>query len=202
MTLKAQTVEPFYSAQMDFLLRNRVRLSVIVFSVILLTDFLEGIRPRAIASLNDKWGVLGLFIVLSGLFLRSWSAGIISKGTNLATKGPYALTRHPLYAGTLLMVIGFCVIIPDGRNIWAVAVLALAVYLPKIRREEAKNLKRFGEEWERYVKGTSMFFPRRFPADIGAGWSFKQWLSNREYNAVIVGLIVMVLLGLWRKLLF
>lgn len=53
----------------------------------------------------------GCCIVAAGLLIRSWANGYAIKMDKLTTSGPYAFVRHPLYAGTLLMLIGFTVIL-------------------------------------------------------------------------------------------
>jgi len=50
------------------------------------------------------WGVP---ISAQGLLLRAWAAGAFGENRNLATGGPYALTRNPLYLGTLLVASGW-----------------------------------------------------------------------------------------------
>ena len=178
------------------LLRNRIRLSFIVFAFLLFEDFIEGIRPHNIDSFQDLWGFTGLLLVVGGVSLRSWAAGIIKKSDSLATTGPYCLTRHPLYIGSLLMAIGFCNIIGDGENIWAVFGIALIVYFPTIRKEELYLAQKFGEEWNRYTQHTSIFFPKRLPLNLHSNWSLRQWLHNKEYNAFASSLVVLVILEL------
>ena len=49
----------------------------------------------------------GVMLSLIGLGIRIWAAGFINKLNNLATNGPYAHTRNPLYLGTLTIGLGF-----------------------------------------------------------------------------------------------
>jgi protein-S-isoprenylcysteine O-methyltransferase Ste14 len=48
----------------------------------------------------------GLPISVAGLILRAWAAGHLAKNQKLATSGPYAYTRNPLYLGTLIVAAG------------------------------------------------------------------------------------------------
>jgi len=192
----------FYSIG-DFILRSRVMISAVAFSLLLIWDiFFEKVRPRALFSLEDVWGPFGTVFVLGGLFFRSWAAGVISKGETLATTGPYALTRHPLYAGTFLIITGFCILIPDGKNIWVVSALAIFIYLPKMRREEFLNSIKFGEQWKRYVERTSVLFPKTFAINIRSGWSISRWLENREYRGVLFSLLMLVFVVFWREFFY
>src|SRR5690348_3670278 len=75
----------------------------------------------------------GAGIVLAGILVRAMASGHIRKNAELATTGPYAYTRNPLYLGSILIALGFIVV---ARNLWvglaAVAMFAF-VYLPVIK---------------------------------------------------------------------
>ena len=43
-------------------------------------------------------------IVVIGVVIRMWASGFIMKNKELATNGPYALVRHPLYVGKSVRV--------------------------------------------------------------------------------------------------
>ena len=53
--------------------------------------------------------LVGLPVALIGALFRALAAGIIKKDSTLATTGVYALTRNPLYLGTLLVALGLVV---------------------------------------------------------------------------------------------
>ena len=81
--------------------------------------------------------LVGLPVALLGQLLRIWAAGHLEKSREVTQSGPYRLTRHPLYAGSILMGLGFAV----ASASWVVAVV-VAVYLATtiaiaIRTEEA-----------------------------------------------------------------
>src|SRR5580700_743315 len=67
----------------------------------------------------------GLPVSLLGLALRAWAAGCLAKNQNLATGGPYAHTRNPLYIGTLLVAAGLAI---ASRSI-GLGVLFAALFL-------------------------------------------------------------------------
>lgn len=183
----------------DFFVRNRIRLTTILVLLLIVEDILEGVRPRDLVSFQDLWGTSGLILVLLGISLRSWAAGAIHKGKKLATHGPYTITRHPLYIGSFLMMTGFSIIIGDNENIWFILIIFLLFYLPAIRNEELELRRKFREEWLSYAKRTSLFFPKKIPANILSNWSLTQWVKNREYRACAVSLIVLIMLGLIRE---
>ena len=51
--------------------------------------------------------VAGLCLILVGLGIRGWAAGHLQRNQELATSGPYAYLRDPLYLGRLFIICGF-----------------------------------------------------------------------------------------------
>ena len=94
------------------------------------------------AQRRDRWRC-GVPVALAGLALRAWAAGHLAKNERLATSGPYAYTRNPLYLGTLLVAAGLVVGSRSaGPRLLFAAVFAL-VYLPVIELEEQHLRKLF-----------------------------------------------------------
>jgi protein-S-isoprenylcysteine O-methyltransferase Ste14 len=137
---------------------------------------------------------LGAIVVVPGLVIRALASGHVRKNESLATSGPYAYTRNPLYLGSLLMGVGFAV----AARSWAVGVALLVmffvIYLPVIRDEEA-FLRRTFPEFEEYTRRVPRMFPRLTPRsdnrdEVGAGFSLDLYLKHREYNALL-GVVAM-----------
>lgn len=132
---------------------------------------------------------IGGGIALLGLALRAWSAGHIRKNAELATSGPYAYTRNPLYLGSFLLGVGFTV--ASGQPLLAIpfAALFLGIYFPVMRVEAADLAGLFGEDYRNYAKGVPLFLPRptRYRDEKTGGNSFdaKLYLRYREYRAAL-----------------
>jgi protein-S-isoprenylcysteine O-methyltransferase Ste14 len=125
----------------------------------------------------------GLPVALSGAILRGMAAGVIRKDSQLATAGPYAWTRNPLYFGSFLLTAGFAIM---SANWIAAAVLilpSLVVYPNVIRNEEGHLERLFPEDFRRYRATVPRFIPKftRFERSF----SFNQYLANREYNTAL-----------------
>jgi protein-S-isoprenylcysteine O-methyltransferase Ste14 len=181
--------------------RQRIRLSLVLFSLLILDDVLEGRLPRHTNPHVDHWAQIGLVLVGLGVTLRTWAAGVIAKGKELARNGPYCLTRHPLYVGSLLMILGFSTLISDGRNVWIALAVTALLYGVRIRREERTLSMKFGLAWRQYVARTAFLLPRRLPLAIRCKWSVTQWVRNREYRTLLATAAGLVALSLWRRLL-
>src|SRR5208283_3220872 len=60
---------------------------------------------------DDQSMRIGIWFILTGLFLRMWANGYAIKLEKLTVCGPYSFVRHPLYLGTLLLAFGFIVML-------------------------------------------------------------------------------------------
>jgi protein-S-isoprenylcysteine O-methyltransferase Ste14 len=144
--------------------------------------------------------VIGAALVVPGLLIRALASGQLQKNEQLATGGPYAYTRNPLYLGSLILAIGFAL---ASRSWWIVAGIVLlffAIYLPVIRAEEEFLRGRF-PQFDDYARQVPRLFPRVRPSvkDSGA-FSRDLYWKHREYNATL-GTAAM-LTGLVAKMLF
>lgn len=181
----------------SWLVQRRVRLTSLVFIVLVCHSLLSGARPHDLTNLNDLKSLAGLGFVVAGLALRSWSAGILRKHSELTTSGPYALVRNPLYMGSCMMMIGFCTLI-DQRLIWIALVPILVLFVYTVRKEELDLAARFGKSWDDYVRTTPRFIPRRMNESLAAHWDLRQWRGNREYQAVSAALVGLIALKAWQ----
>jgi protein-S-isoprenylcysteine O-methyltransferase Ste14 len=130
----------------------------------------------------------GAILIAPGLLIRALASGHVRKNEALATAGPYAYTRNPLYLGSLLIGMGFAV---AARSWWvgvALVVMFFAIYLPVIRDEEAFLRQEF-PEFAEYAQRVPRMFPRIAPQSgtpaTTAGFSFDLYLKHREYNALL-----------------
>jgi protein-S-isoprenylcysteine O-methyltransferase Ste14 len=146
---------------------------------------------------------LGAILIVPGLLIRALASGHVRKNEALATSGPYAYTRNPLYLGSLLMGVGFAV---AARSWWvgvALVVMFFAIYLPVIRDEEAFLRQKF-PEFEEYSRRVPRMLPRiarHSSTGEAGGFSFELYLKHREYNALIGALVMFAALILQMKLL-
>ena len=131
---------------------------------------------------------LGAIPILPGLLIRALASGHVRKNEALATSGPYAYTRNPLYLGSLLIGIGFAV---AARSWWvgvALIVMFFAIYLPVIRDEEAFLRQKFSE-FEEYARRVPRMFPKLLPNSSGGqnsgNFSLDLYLKHRENNALL-----------------
>lgn len=149
--------------------------------------------------------VVGGSIAAAGVLVRAWASGHISKNKRLATTGPYAHTRNPLYFGSFLIGAGFAIAAHWGLLLVVIAFWAL-VYAPTMERERLNIRERFPESFDRYSANVPAFVPRVRPwkADDAddSGFSLELYMKHGEWKAgvtyvlVIGWLTLRVILGL------
>ena len=127
---------------------------------------------------------IGLPVSLLGLALRAWAAGCLAKNQQLATAGPYAYTRNPLYLGTLLVAAGLAVAARSpGLGVLFAAVFVF-VYLPVIQNE-SEYLHVLFRDYAAYAAAVPLLLPRltqHRPKNPNP-FRFALYLKNQEYNA-------------------
>jgi protein-S-isoprenylcysteine O-methyltransferase Ste14 len=163
--------------------RSRVPLGFVLAGV-----YLWLANPLAISIL------FGAVFIVPGLLVRALASGHVEKNQRLATTGPYAYTRNPLYLGSFIVASGFAV---AGRSLWIAVILVVmfvTIYLPVIRAEEAFLAQQFPEfiEYARRV-------PRLAPNPTPPGkqhWNFSWDLykKHREYNATLGAVAILAAL--------
>ena len=81
-----------------------------------------------------------------------------SKANELVTRGVYAVSRHPMYAGVLLGALGIDLVTASPTR-FAITLVLNAVLHAKMEAEEKALLERYGDEYERYMAQTPRLFP-------------------------------------------
>ena len=139
----------------------------------------------------------GAIAIVPGLLIRALASGHVRKNEALATTGPYAHTRNPLYLGSLLVGVGFAI---AARSWWiglALVVMFFAIYVPVIRGEE-KFLREKFADFEDYASNVPRILPRFTPysqvSDGSGGFSFVLYRKHREYKALLGTLLMIVAL--------
>ena len=160
-----------------------------------------------------RWG--GVIIAL-GELLRLWANGyvghvkvgrdiradrtVVPKG-QLITAGPYAFVRHPLYLGTMLIGIGFCLAV---GNIWLAAaslLFFLTVYRSKMSEEE-QRIREAYPSYAHYEHHVPRWWPtfRRYAQRHGH-WQWRGILASKEWKTVIWITVLFIVLYFHEEIL-
>jgi protein-S-isoprenylcysteine O-methyltransferase Ste14 len=114
------------------------------------------------------WPALGLLLVAPGLAFacwarlalgRNWSAMVqLKRGHELIVTGPYRWTRHPIYTGMLLALLGTALTVGEQRG-WMGFGLVFAGLWFKLRHEEAWMRECFGVAYVEYMQRVKALIP-------------------------------------------
>jgi protein-S-isoprenylcysteine O-methyltransferase Ste14 len=152
-------------------------------------------RPR-------PWSLAaGLVLGLAGEALRIWASGHIEKTRVLATGGPYAHTRNPLYLGSTLMAMGIALAAATPWAALAVAVYFFVFYPAAIRGEAAFLGERFGTAYAGWAQAVPAFWPRLTPGGPRTSrFSWQRVRDNREWRTLMAVPLALVLVWLRGRL--
>jgi protein-S-isoprenylcysteine O-methyltransferase Ste14 len=114
----------------------------------------------ALGSANELAVVVGLIFVVLGFALAAFSVRTFTRAgadvvpgkpaTTLVTKGPYRVTRNPIYIGFTLLYFGIAIL---ATSVWMLLLLVpLLIILQKgvVEREEVYLDSKFGEAYQKY----------------------------------------------------
>ena len=100
--------------------------------------------------------IFGSFVLIAAAWDQLHRA---QRAGSLATRGAYALTRHPQYLGFVGILVGFLLQWPTLLTLLMFPVLVV-MYLRLARREEQEALATFGDAYRRYMTTTPGWIPR------------------------------------------
>jgi protein-S-isoprenylcysteine O-methyltransferase Ste14 len=146
---------------------------------------------------RPEWWSLGVgsIIALSGVWVRAISSGHVKKNEELATTGPYAYTRNPLYFGSIVIAVGFALASLRWEIALALVIMFAAIYIPVISGEEHFLSGHFAN-YSDYCTRVPRLLPRLRAGQEGSSrFSSELYLKHREYNALLGTLAVIVALA-------
>lgn len=123
------------------------------------------IRFRAPSTFLD---IAGFVITLAGIGFAVWarfalkgnwsSAVTVKQDHELVQRGPYAIVRHPIYAGFSLAALGTAITIGELRGLIGV-VLSVIAWRMKWGVEEVYMSEQFGEQYAGYKRRVKAIVP-------------------------------------------
>ncbi len=109
----------------------------------------------------------GFLFLCFGIILHGWSRSTrremasswdMSNSHMLVKSGPYRFIRHPSYTSYIICFIGIVMMIPSILT--SLSLIGIPGYYFVAKSEECLLIDHFGDEYQSYMKGTGMFFPK------------------------------------------
>jgi len=132
---------------------------------------------------------IGFFFIVVGMFFRAWTSGYINKDEQLATKGPYSLTRNPLYFGNFVLGLGIAIC---GHHLssYIIFFAYYMLFFPFLMVLEHRRLKRkFGQSYEDWYNRSHSFFPK-IKRVKERDFNISFYMKNKEYRVLYFSLFV------------
>ena len=107
------------------------------------------------------FAIIGVaFAIWSRQILRNnWSGEVaITEGQQFIGRGPYAIVRHPIYAGMLLALLGTALVSSTAGSLLGFGLAILSLW-QKGRIEEQFLTVEFGEQYARYQREVKFLIP-------------------------------------------
>jgi len=111
---------------------------------------------------HENVETVGIVAIIFAIVGRAWCSLYIGgrKKTEIVDRGPYSITRNPLYVFSFIGAFGMGAQSGSLSIAAAFVMLALVVFVFTVQREETFLGREFGDEYARYVARTPRFWPR------------------------------------------
>lgn len=138
----------------------RLRLTVWLLAAALA---LVAVSERSLCSglAGELMQLAGLACIVCAALGRIWTSAFIAgfKDTSLVQEGPYSALRHPLYALSLLAMLGIGLATRSIAITLTLVAAFVAIYLRSARREDAFLAQAHGRAHAEYGHRLSAFWP-------------------------------------------
>ncbi|MFA0962101.1 isoprenylcysteine carboxylmethyltransferase family protein [Roseivirga sp. BDSF3-8] len=117
---------------------------------------------RYLAMFFATWGVIVVRLAFKVFDFRQFigfSPYTEDDEKELKKEGILSKIRHPIYAGALLIVIGYALFAPTITN-WIICFISVVYIFIGIRIEEKRLMDRFGIEYKEYKEKVPALIPR------------------------------------------
>ena len=106
------------------------------------------------------WGILVVKIAFRSYDTKAFlGIGNLDAENKFSKDGLLKSVRHPLYSGSILILLGYFIFDPKISTLISVS-LMIIYFIIGIQFEESKLIKAFGEEYKDYKRKTPMLIPR------------------------------------------
>lgn len=127
----------------------------------------QAVIPSRVPQAFPGQRVVGAALIVMGAALSCWALAWfrswrfraqLEKGHELATGGPFALVRHPIYASLNLLALGSAIWVPTPI-VWVAFLLMVIGSDLRGRAEEKLLTDAFGDAYRAYCARTKRFVP-------------------------------------------
>jgi protein-S-isoprenylcysteine O-methyltransferase Ste14 len=106
--------------------------------------------------------LIGVPLIVVGIWLNVWADGLFKrakttvkpseKSSTLVLEGPYRISRHPMYLGMVIALLGVAILLGSVTPFLAPIACFITMQILFIRHEEQAMEETFGEAYTEYKK--------------------------------------------------
>ncbi len=177
----------------------------------LIIAFLAAFFIRAHPQWTDwpTWKVLSAILVLLGLGIRALADGFAGRHTRtekieaprLATGGPYAFVRNPIYIGSMVLGLGIVGLLASWIALVPYLVVFAIFYFAVIPAEEQFLRKTFGRQYDEYCQNVPRLRSRLTPWPGAEKRAFDLKPALGEWRVALAIIAILIFFTLTSKLL-
>jgi protein-S-isoprenylcysteine O-methyltransferase Ste14 len=131
---------------------------------------------------QPQWLLPGLAVSLIGQLIQTWCFAALVKNAELTIRGPYVLSRNPMYLGRYLLVLGFVLLLGSWIAVGVYTLVYCLYMVNRVEREETRLRRLFAERYAQYCSEVNRFVPS-FDRITDPAVRFFDWSIFRENNA-------------------
>ncbi len=127
------------------------------------------LRPGPEIDVPETLRWLGLALVVAGVLFMIWSAVTLGRhfdveiqvhgAHEVVRRGPYAIVRHPIYAGMALHFLGACLATGNVLFVAGTVFISFPALYQRATAEERLLRDQLGDAYDRYAREVSMLIP-------------------------------------------
>lgn len=138
-------------------------ITLFIFAVLWLAD--NAFVHSQIAHRSWPLRISGLVLIGIWICWHAWAMSFIRLWWNrdqLCTKGPYAVVKHPMYAGGVFLLAPGIILLLNSWTLLLWPILSYPIWSALVRKEEKMMAEVFGENYRSYAARTGRLFPKLF----------------------------------------
>ncbi len=145
----------------NLIFRRRGLLGILLFIPMLAAFVFSRAAWQPSVPVSWAFNAVGWVSFLLYATFRLWATLYIGgkKDEELATEGPYSVTRNPLYVGSFFLAASLSFFLKSLSLLLVTAVVSLIYSWRVVKTEEAFLEKKFGEKFKAYCRSTPRFLP-------------------------------------------
>ena len=109
--------------------------------------------------MKPQWLLAAFLVSMFGELIQLWAFASLIKNKELAVRGPYVLTRNPMYLGRFFLILGLLLL---PANVYLLVIYCILYYfymVNRVEREEQHLRQVLGQRYAAYCLEVNRFWP-------------------------------------------